>query len=139
MKNDRIYILSTMIGVVILAAGIFVLLAYGEPEGSLIALPYVCIGIGAGITGGSIGGLYSSKNKDAVKLKMIEEKDERNIMVRSMALSKTYIVSFFAYTGLILAFTIAGVDIYVIMAMLGVYIFVLITGLFYFKKYNKIL
>ena len=94
MKKERFDYITTVIGVVLLAAGLFLVKTLDNPRGFMLALPYVCIGIGCGVFGHGIGNVISSKatrNSPDIQKKLdIEQKDERNIIIANRAKAKAY-------------------------------------------------
>ena len=51
----------TAVGLLILAARLCLLKMNGAPQGVLLALPYVCIGIGCGLFGHGMGDIISER------------------------------------------------------------------------------
>lgn len=51
----------TIIGLLLLAAGLCLLKMNGNPQGIMLALPYVCIGIGCGLFGQGMGNIISER------------------------------------------------------------------------------
>ncbi len=65
MKSVRNY-LVTAIGIIVLALGLFFVKTIDNPTEFLMALPYVCIGIGCGIFGHGMGNIIGSYVKSCV-------------------------------------------------------------------------
>ncbi len=139
-KNLKSYGLI-LIGVILIGTGI-VLLRGGIPEqGALLALPYICIGIGCGVLGHGggelIGRAKEKRDPDTVKMIQIEQNDERNTAVMRRAKAKALDVMIFVFGALILALALLGADIYVVLLSTGAYVFVLGSVVYYSIRYNK--
>lgn len=84
----------TIIGLLLLAAGLCLLKMNGDPQGIMLALPYVCIGIGCGLFGQGMGNIISERavrsNPEIQKKLEIEKNDERNIAIANRAKGKAY-------------------------------------------------
>ena len=84
----------TIIGLLLLAAGLCLLKMNGTPQGIMFALPYVCIGIGCGLFGQGMGNIISERavrsNPEIQKKLEIEKNDERNIAIANRAKGKAY-------------------------------------------------
>lgn len=57
MKQNRIvrYIVFAIIGFIIFGIGLFLIIQLPDADGILKTLPYICIGLGSGLFGGSLG------------------------------------------------------------------------------------
>ena len=88
MKKTKNYIM-TVLGIVLVLLGLYFIKSVDNPKEFLLALPYVCIGVGGGAFGYGMGNLVSDKAiqnyPDIKRQKEIEEKDERNIAISSRA------------------------------------------------------
>jgi hypothetical protein len=85
------YIL-TALGLILLGTGLYLVKTVADPEGVMVALPYVLVGIGCGIFGQGMGNLISRKvlkgHPEMEKQMEIEKKDERNIAISNRAKAK---------------------------------------------------
>lgn len=85
MKTKITEYAVTIIGLLLLAAGLCLLKMNGDPQGIMLALPCVCIGIGCGLFGKGMGNIISERairsNPEIQKELEIEKNDERNIAI----------------------------------------------------------
>ncbi len=133
--------LVTIVGLIILGTGLAMIKLISDPQGVLLALPYICIGIGCGLFGHGMGNIISERvvRKDP-KLKKqmeIEEKDERNIAITCHAKAKAYDMMTFVYGALMISFPLMGVDMVVVLLLVASYLFVQGCGIYYRVKYDK--
>jgi hypothetical protein len=123
------------------AIGLMILMLLPDAEGVLKALPYVCVGVGAGIFGGNLGVAIKNKtmlkNPQAAKQIEIEQKDERNKIISIKAKARVYDLMIYVYAAILLAFTLMQVDMYVILTLVAVYLFFVFTYIYYSAKYHK--
>ncbi|MGF7146236.1 hypothetical protein HNQ56_004703 [Anaerotaenia torta] len=143
MKQYKIggHILFTVIGFLIFSAGLILVKLLPEADGILKTLPYICVGVGAGIFGGNLGAAISnralSKNPEAAKQAEIDQKDERNQAIRDKAKARVYEMMIFVYAAILLAFALMQVNMYVILTLTAVYLFFIFANVYYLAKYNK--
>lgn len=135
------YILFTIMGFALLAFGAVLAKLSRETQGLMQTLPYLCIGIGAGIFGHYMGAVITlySKKKDPLLAKKIEieEKDERNITINNKAKAKAYDITIFVFGVLIFAFAFIQIDLGILLSIIASYLFVNISYFFYITKYSK--
>ncbi len=135
------YVVLTSLGFVLVIGGIFMALLIEPEDGLMKTLPFVCVGVGAGIFGGGLGTLLkrhvSIKDEQAAKRIEIEEKDERNIVLRSHAKAKAYDVMLYVHSALLMFFALMQVETYVVLSLVAVYLFVIIVYIWSFARLNK--
>lgn len=142
MKNDKIkkHVVFSIIGLIICVAGIVMIKTILNPQGIMRTLPYICIGIGAGIFGQNLGSVISGlallKNPKAAKI-MEEEKDERSTAIRNQSKAKAYDLMVMVFGALMLVFALTQVDLTLILAFVAAYLFVIFSGVYYLAKYQK--
>lgn len=140
MKKAKHYIV-TVVGTMILAFGLYLTKTTDSPQKVLMALPYVCIGIGCGMLGHGISSLISArilrKYPDIQKQNEINEKDERNIMIASRAKAKAYDLMTFVFGALMVSFALMGVDMVPILLLVFAYLLVQGYAVYYRCKYEK--
>lgn len=131
----------TLLGVLLLGTGLFLVKSYTDPQGIMKALPFVLIGIGCGLFGQGVGNIISQKvmrnNPDIQKQKEIEVKDERNTAIRNRAKAKAYDMMVFVFGALMLAFALMGVDMIAVLLLVFAYLYVIGYGIYYRSKYEK--
>lgn len=81
MKSKISNGIPTLLGLLLLAGGLFLVKSAAAFQGSLSALPYVCIGVGSGLFGHGMGNVISEhairKDPELKKRQDIEKNDER--------------------------------------------------------------
>lgn len=143
MKNKSMarYIVYSLIGFIIFAAGAIIGKNTREAQGIMQTLPYVFIGIGAGIFGQNLGTIFNIRamknDLQMAKQKEIEEKDERNITIRNKAKAKAYDLMVMVFGALMMAFALMQVNLAVVLAIIIAYLFVVFSNIFFLNKYSK--
>lgn len=119
---------SIILGLALLAAGFFLMKATSDPQGIMLALPYVCVGVGCGLFGHGMGDLVSERavrgNPDIRKKIRIEKNDERNIAVADRAKGKAFDIMTFVFGALLLVFALMGIDMVAVLLLAFAYLFV---------------
>lgn len=140
MKKTKNYIM-TVLGIVLVLLGLYFIKSVDNPKEFLLALPYVCIGVGCGAFGYGMGNLVSDKAiqnyPDIKRQKEIEEKDERNIAISSRAKAKAYDIMTFVFGALMVSFALMGVDMIPILLFVFTYLFIQGYAIYYRCKYEK--
>ena len=145
MKNKSMgrYLVYSVIGFIILAVGAILGKQTRDAQGIMQTLPYVFIGIGAGIFGQNIGTIFNiravKKAPQLGKKKEIEEKDERNIAIRNKAKAKAkaYDLMVMVFGALMMAFALMQVEWSVVLAFVIAYLFVVFSNIYFITKYQK--
>ncbi|HWQ76302.1 MAG TPA: hypothetical protein VN441_13400 [Syntrophomonas sp.] len=140
-NKNRTYVLLSAIGFILFAAGLVLIKFSQNAEGILRTLPYIFVGIGAGIFGHNFGELMKNlavrKDPEAAKQIEIEAKDERNIAIGNKAKAKAYDLMLMVFGALMLAFALMQVEIYVILTFVTAYLLVVSVFVYYLWKYQK--
>lgn len=140
MKKTKNYIM-TVLGIVLVLLGLYFIKSVDNPKEFMLALPYVCIGVGCGVFGYGMGNLISDKaiqNYPDIKRQIeIEEKDERNIAISSRAKAKAYDIMTFVFGALMVSFALMGVDMIPILLFVFTYLFIQGYAIYYRCKYEK--
>lgn len=133
--------IQTALGLLLLGIGLYLIKIITDPQGIMVALPYVCFGIGCGIFGGGMGNLISRKvlkgHPEIEKQKEIEINDERNVTISNRAKAKAYDLMVFVFGALMLSFALMNVGMVPILLLVSAYLFVIGSGIFYRIKYDK--
>ncbi len=141
MKTNMMSVMYTLLGVALFSTGLLLVKTLVDPQGVMLPLPYICIGIGCGIFGHNMGNILSRKalknHPDIAKNIMIEQNDERNTMIGNRAKAKAYDMMIFVFGALMMAFSLMGVDIMEILLLVGAYLFVVFYGVYFRTKYDK--
>jgi len=137
-KTD--YILAS-IGIILLAAGLYMVKTLPDPKGILLTLPYIFVGFGCGIFGQGMGNILSGKamknDPDLKKRLEIEKNDERNMAISNRAKAKAYDMMTFVFGALMVSFALMRIDITAVLLLVFVYLFVHGYGIYYRMKYDK--
>lgn len=137
-KNAK-YVILLIIGIVLFAVGLYALKQ--DLSGSAEILPYLAIGIGAGIFGHGVGALANvwtaGKYPEEAKRIEIEEKDERNTAIADKAKSKAFSMTLYVFGALLIAFALMGTDLVIIITLVLAYLFVTAVMVYYLWKYQK--
>ena len=143
MKNKSIgkYLVYSLIGAIILALGAVLGKFTRNAEGIMQTLPYILIAIGAGIFGNNLSTAFNihaiKKDPQLGKQNDITENDERNIVIRNKAKSKSYDFMVMAFGVLIIGFALMQIDMKIILAIIIVYILVILSNFCFTIKYHK--
>lgn len=141
MKKNTVLACTTIIGIALLAIGLVLIKIIDTPQGIMLPLPYICIGIGCGIFGHGMGSIISNKtmknNPDVAKKIEIEEHDERNIAISNRAKAKTYDMMLFVFSALLIAFALMGGKITGILLLVLSYLFMIGYFIYYLNKFQK--
>ncbi|WP_312648393.1 DUF6442 family protein [Aminipila sp.] len=133
--------LLTILGLLLLGIGLYLVKTVPDPQGIFRALPYVCVGLGCGVFGHGMGNIISHKaiksNPDLEKQLEIDRNDERNIAIGNRAKAKAYDMMIFVFGALLFAFALMGIDMITILLMVFAYLFITIYGIYYRFKYDK--
>ena len=93
MKKAFDYIVAIS-GLLLLGVGLALLKLIANPQGVMLTLPYICIGVGCGMFGHGLGNVVSNrvaKNNPELKKQIeIDKNDERNVAVSNQAKAKAY-------------------------------------------------
>ena len=135
---SRILIIA---GAGLIAAGILLLKTVHDAQGMMLALPYICIGIGSGLFGHGAGEIIArtmeKRNPEAARTMQIEKNDERNIAVTNRAKAKALDLMIFVFGALNLSLALMGVDFRVVLLSIFAYVFVLGSALYYRIRFDK--
>lgn len=131
----------TVAGALLIAAGFIMLKQITAPQGVMLVLPYICIGIGCGAFGHGVGNAISQKAQEkdpALKKRLqIDEKDERNVAIANKAKGRAYDIFVYVFGALMLSFALMGAELYVVLMLVFAYLFVVGCGIYYRCKYEK--
>ena len=140
MKKSKNFALTVM-GLVLLAIGLTLAKTVSDPQGIMKALPYVLIGVGCGAFGQGMGNIIARKavkNAPEIEKQMeIARKDERNVAIANRSKAKAYDIMIYVYSALMLAFTLMGTDMVVILLLVFAYLFIAGCSIYYRSKYDK--
>lgn len=140
MKKTARYA-AIILGLLLVAAGLYLIKTDSDPQGVMLTLPFVCIGIGCGLFGSGMGELVSARavrgNPEIQKNLEIEKKDERNIAIASRAKGKAFDIMTYVFGALLLTLTLRGTDTIDLLLLVFAYLFVHGLAIYYHFKLNK--
>ena len=138
MKNKTKSTVLTVIGLLVLAAGLVTVKMYAL--GTQTA-PYLCIGLGCGVFGQGLGELLTRRSEkghpELARQREIEENDERNIALRDKAQAKAYRIMLPVFGALFFAFGLMQVELRVILLLVAAYLYICGCSVYYSVKYRK--
>ena len=141
MKKKNFNYFMVIVGLLLLGTGFVLLKMVSDPQGIMLALPYICIGLGCGAFGHGLGELVSEwavkDNPTLQKQLEIDRNDERNIAVSNRAKAKAYDVMLYIFGALMVSFALIGVDIMAVLLLVVAYLLVVGFFIYYLSKYNK--
>lgn len=141
MKNKLPDYLVVAAGLLLLGAGLAMLKLIEDPQGFLLVLPYVCIGIGCGAFGHGMGNLISrrvvGKNPEIQKQIEIEKNDERNVAITNQAKAKAFDMMIFVFGALMVSFALMGVKLIAVLLLVFAYLFIIGCSIYYRCKFDK--
>lgn len=141
MKKHGLQTALGILGLALLALGLYLVKTTNATEGILLTLPYVFVGIGSGLLGQGMGGVIErrvlKKNPEILKQKEIEVNDERNQQISNRAKAKAYDVMVFVFGALMVAFALMGMDIVAVLLLVFAYLFVVGSAVYYRVKFEK--
>lgn len=139
-KNGMDYII-TILGILLLGVGLFLIKLIPDQRGAMEALPYIFVGLGCGTFGHGMGNIISRKtlkNSPNIQKQLeIDKKDERNVTIGNSAKAKAYDMMIFVFGALMLSYALMGIDMIVVLLLVLTYLFVITYGLYYRFKYEK--
>ncbi|MFC4778298.1 DUF6442 family protein [Paenibacillus sp. GCM10023252] len=131
----------TVVGLVLLAGGLYFMRTMEDPQGLLRALPYICYGLGCSMFGHGMGEIvvHRAMKKDPVAAKQleIEKKDERNLAIVNRAKAKAYDMMIFMFGALIIPIALMDIDLTVLFLLVFAYVFIVGYCTYYRFKYYK--
>ena len=141
MKKHGLQTALGILGLALLAFGLYLVKTTNATEGILMTLPYVCVGIGCGLFGQGMGGVIErsvlKKHPELIKQKEIEVNDERNQQISNRAKAKAYDRMVFVFGAMMIALALMNVDLAVVLLVVFSYLFVVGSGIYYRVKFEK--
>ncbi len=141
MKAKLTKYAAILLGLLLLAMGLFLIKTSIEAQGAMRALPYVCIGIGCGLFGHGMGNVISERaiqSDPQLKKKLeIEKNDERNMAIANRAKGKAFDMMTFVFGALMVSFALMEVDMVAVLLLVFTYLFVHGSALYYRFQFDK--
>ena len=140
MKRAKNVWLSVL-GFALIAAGIYLIKTVPDPQGIMRALPFLPVGFGCGIFGHGLGELLAKKaaaaDPETARRMEIDQADERNVMIGSLAKAKGYDMMTYVFGALMVSFAVMGASWTVIIPMVIGYLFVHGYAIYFRCKFEK--
>jgi len=134
-RNIQNGIFGVVLGVILIAAGLLIM------DESSKTISGMCLGIGAGLFGVSIGKLFMSqyykKHPKSKKQQEIELRDERTVAIRNRAKAKSYDIALIVLMIAPLILIVNSSPLYLIFTVIAFYLLLFGMQIFYTVKYNK--
>ena len=141
MKTKTLQCIGVAAGLLLAAAGLYLVRTAAAPQGFLRALPYVCIGVGCGLFGGCLGSLLGDRavqsDPELARRLRIEQNDERNIAVANRAKGKAFDCMTYVFGALMVSFALMGIDLVAVLLLVFAYLLVHGVALYYRVKFEK--
>lgn len=138
MKNKGKSMALTVIGLLLLAAGLFTVKFFDLGHQTA---PYLCIGLGCGVFGQGLGELitrWSEKgHPEITRRREIEQQDERNIALRDRAQAKAYRIMVPVFGALFFAFALMEVEVRLILLLVAAYLYICGCSVYFYAKNEK--
>ena len=130
-----------ILGLVLLAGGLLLLKIVAEPQGVMLTLPYICVGLGCGIFGQGMGSVVSRKalqNHPEEKRQVeIEINDERNQNIAYQSKARAYDMMIFVFGALMISLALMKVDLRAVLLLVFAYLFVIGYGIYWRSRLEK--
>lgn len=108
---------------------------------TVLAIPYLFIGIGCGVFGHFMGNIikyFSTKNnKELIRQLEIDKKDERNVLIAEKSKAKAYDLMTYLFAAMLIMFSLMGVDKLQIIILVAIYLSIQIYAVFWRSKFEK--
>ena len=140
-KKSRGNYIIAVVGFILFITGIILIILFSESEGIMKTFPSICLGIGAGLCSGGLGGAISfrkiQKNPNLAKQKEIDAKDERNIAITNKAKAMAYNFTLLIFSAIVVFLALVQVEIYITLVLTGAYLLVIFLYIYFFNKFSK--
>lgn len=138
MKDNKVVnIVFLIVGLILVAISLFMSNSIPKNVGGL------CIGIGSGLVGMSCAKLflagYFKRNPEASELNMIEESDERNMLIRYKARAESGKITHWLIIVLALVTILLKAPLWVTLIGVGLFILQDIMYFFFIHKFSKLM
>ncbi|RKP51417.1 hypothetical protein D7Z26_16625 [Cohnella endophytica] len=141
MKKPISSYFFAVIGVGLLASGVYFIKTIEDPQSILRALLYICVGLGCGIFGHGMGEIIvriAMKNNPAVAKQLeIVQKDERSLANANRAKAKAFDLMIFVFGALNITVALMDIDLTVVLLLVFAYLFIVGYCTYYRIKYHK--
>ncbi|HHT27625.1 MAG TPA: hypothetical protein GXZ82_10305 [Firmicutes bacterium] len=133
--------LGVTLGFLLFCIGLFLTWLDADGTGIMRTLPNICVGLGAGIFGGSTGIIIRmyllDKDPQAGKQAEIETNDERNMAIIRRAKAQAFDLMVIVGAASLIVFSLLQVDVYIILILVAAYLSRFGVLIFFINKYQK--
>lgn len=140
MKTARQYLIAGG-GALLLALGFLLLKLFSQPQGLMVTLPYLCIGVGCGLFGHGLGDILSRKamacDPGLARQMEIEAGDERSVSHANQARAKGFTMTTHVFAALMLAYALMGAPFQFLIPFVIAYLFVEIYTVWFRLKLDR--
>jgi 1,4-dihydroxy-2-naphthoate octaprenyltransferase len=143
MKNKSIgsCLVYSLIGFIMLVVSVILHKLTKNAHGIIYNSSFILFSIGASVLVQNIRNIFNicaiKKDPQLENQKEIDEKDERNIVIRDKAKAKAFDIMVIVFAALILALSLVLVDQTVVYLFTIVYLFVIFLYIYFMDKYDK--
>lgn len=141
MKNRKPAITFLISGIALAGFGLYFLKSGNQVPVFIKVIQSLMTGAGCILFGyGSSKLLEINALKNSPELEKdleIQNKDERNTMLRDKSKAKAFDLMLHTFNALILAFLVMKVELSVFFTFISAYIFIVLSWLFFFNRYSK--
>ncbi len=141
MKKQFWTALAAVAGIALSTAGLLLLRRGQAGDGTLSVLFYVCIGVGCGLFGCSVGNLVNDRvyrsHPDLKKQIEIEQGDERNVAIANRAKAKAYDTMLYVFGALMVSLALMQVRLAAVLLLVFAYLLVVGIFIYYLAKYQR--
>lgn len=128
-------------GVALVLTGFYLHKRIDSVNKTVLAIPYLFIGIGCGVFGHFMGNIikyFSTKNnKELIRQLEIDKKDERNVLIAEKSKAKAYDLMTYLFAAMLIMFSLMGVDKLQIIILVAIYLSIQIYAVFWRSKFEK--
>ena len=132
---------AVILGLLLLAAGLYLLIAIRDPQGIMLPLPFVCLGVGCGLFGHGMSRLVSQRalrnHPEKQRQLKIDMNDERNMAISNRAKGKAFDIMNYVFGALLLVFAFMRIDFRAVLLLVFAYLFGDGVFIYYCAKFNK--
>lgn len=135
MKKSLVYTFAA-ISILLIAAAVYLYKFAPAEQCLMLALPYLCLGLGCGLLGQGLGGIIGRRkmknHPELQKSLKIAAADERNITIACLAKSKAYDCMLYIFGALLIALALMNAPLHI--TLLLAFCYLLIIGICIYNR-----
>ena len=140
-KNILRDFMLVFLGLALVLTGLYLHKSIDSVNKTVLAIPYLFIGIGCGVFGHFMGNIikyFSTKNnKELIRQLEIDKNDERNVLIAEKSKAKAYDLMTYLFAAMLIMFSLMGVDKLQIIILVAIYLSIQIYAVFWHSKFEK--